>query len=87
MSATDTPAARLECVTPILRVRNLAAGIDHYLRVLGFKLDWTRSKTAFRPAKQTAGSSRQKRALGMTPSGRCIAGSRRSDVTIICNSQ
>lgn len=27
-------------VTPILRVQDLAAGIDHYVRVLGFKLAW-----------------------------------------------
>jgi predicted enzyme related to lactoylglutathione lyase len=43
MSATETPnasAASFECVTPILRVRDLSASIDHYVRVLGFKLDW-----------------------------------------------
>jgi catechol 2,3-dioxygenase-like lactoylglutathione lyase family enzyme len=26
--------------TPILPVRNLAASIDHYVKVLGFKVDW-----------------------------------------------
>lgn len=26
--------------TPILRVRDLAASVDHYVRVLGFSLDW-----------------------------------------------
>jgi catechol 2,3-dioxygenase-like lactoylglutathione lyase family enzyme len=43
MSGTETPkAARtvFEGVTPILRVRSLAAGIDYYVRVLGFKVDW-----------------------------------------------
>jgi catechol 2,3-dioxygenase-like lactoylglutathione lyase family enzyme len=29
-----------EGVTPILPVQSLAASIDHYVRVLGFKLDW-----------------------------------------------
>ncbi len=29
-----------EGVTPILSVRNLEASIDHYVRVLGFALDW-----------------------------------------------
>lgn len=27
-------------VSPILRVQKLAASIDHYVHVLGFKLDW-----------------------------------------------
>jgi predicted enzyme related to lactoylglutathione lyase len=29
-----------EGVTPILRVENLAASIDYYVKVLGFKVDW-----------------------------------------------
>ena len=30
----------LEGVTPILRVESLAASIDYYVKVLGFKVDW-----------------------------------------------
>ena len=30
----------LECIIPILRVENLAASIDHYVKVLGFRKDW-----------------------------------------------
>jgi catechol 2,3-dioxygenase-like lactoylglutathione lyase family enzyme len=43
MSATETPkdgANLFENVTPILRVDNLAASIDYYVKVLGFKLNW-----------------------------------------------
>lgn len=43
MSATNTweaAATVFEGVTPILRVRSLSASIDHYVRVLGFKVDW-----------------------------------------------
>jgi catechol 2,3-dioxygenase-like lactoylglutathione lyase family enzyme len=43
MSATEAskPAATvLEGVTPILRVRSLAASMNYYVRVLGFKVDW-----------------------------------------------
>ena len=29
-----------ECVVPILRVRSLAASIDFYVNVLGFKVEW-----------------------------------------------
>ena len=29
-----------ECVIPILRVRSLAASIEHYVSVLGFTVDW-----------------------------------------------
>jgi catechol 2,3-dioxygenase-like lactoylglutathione lyase family enzyme len=29
-----------EGVTPILRVRSVAASLDYYARVLGFKVDW-----------------------------------------------
>ena len=30
----------VECITPILRVNNLAASIDYYVNKLGFKKDW-----------------------------------------------
>jgi catechol 2,3-dioxygenase-like lactoylglutathione lyase family enzyme len=48
MSEPQTPGAeapkltstRFEGVTPIFRVRNLAASLDYYVRVLGFKVDW-----------------------------------------------
>jgi catechol 2,3-dioxygenase-like lactoylglutathione lyase family enzyme len=47
MSATETPkgtpkaaATSFENVIPILRVRNLAASIDYYVRVLRFQLNW-----------------------------------------------
>jgi len=46
MSATETPkettkaATEFEGVSPILRVGNLAASIEYYVRVLGFKVDW-----------------------------------------------
>ena len=32
--------ARLGTTVPILRVRDLTASVDHYVDVLGFKLDW-----------------------------------------------
>ena len=35
-----TSPITFEGQTPILRVRDLRASIDHYVRVLGFKLDW-----------------------------------------------
>ncbi len=41
--ATQTPtpvAIRFEGATPILRVRSLDASIDHYVRALGFAVDW-----------------------------------------------
>jgi len=43
MSATETPEPHrlgFEGITPILRVRNVRASIDHYVNVLGFKVDW-----------------------------------------------
>jgi uncharacterized glyoxalase superfamily protein PhnB len=43
MPTNDKPQPRptiLECVVPILRVENLPASIDHYVKVLGFKVDW-----------------------------------------------
>jgi len=33
-------AVAFEGVTPILRVGDIEASIDHYVRVLGFKTDW-----------------------------------------------
>src|SRR5271169_4984544 len=38
--APTAPAIVFECVVPILRVRSLAASIDFYVNVLGFKVDW-----------------------------------------------
>jgi len=32
--------ARLECITPILRVSSLQASLDYYVGVLGFTIDW-----------------------------------------------
>ena len=43
MSGTGDPqetAVRFEGVNPIFRVENLAASLDYYVRVLGFKIDW-----------------------------------------------
>jgi catechol 2,3-dioxygenase-like lactoylglutathione lyase family enzyme len=43
MSGTETPkvgATRFEGVTPIIRVQDLAASLDYYVNVLGFKVDW-----------------------------------------------
>ena len=33
-------AVAFEGVTPIVRVRNLAASLDYYVHKLGFKIDW-----------------------------------------------
>jgi catechol 2,3-dioxygenase-like lactoylglutathione lyase family enzyme len=38
-SARPTPVF-FEGVCPILRVRDLAASLDYYVRTLGFKIDW-----------------------------------------------
>ena len=35
-----TTEITFEGLTPILRVRDLHASIDHYVRILGFKFDW-----------------------------------------------
>ena len=43
MSGTEAPkppGVRFEGVTPILPVRSLQPSIDHYVKVLGFKVDW-----------------------------------------------
>ncbi len=40
MNETSPATIRFEGVTPILPVRKLAASLDYYLRVLGFKVNW-----------------------------------------------
>ncbi len=43
MSVAEPPkvaTTAFEGVTPIFRVRSLSASIDHYVGVLGFKVDW-----------------------------------------------
>jgi uncharacterized glyoxalase superfamily protein PhnB len=42
MSGTETPRplVHFEGVIPILRVGNLQASLDYYVRVLGFEIDW-----------------------------------------------
>ena len=43
MSGTDAAKGkktRVECIIPILSVKNVSASIDHYLKVLGFTKDW-----------------------------------------------
>jgi catechol 2,3-dioxygenase-like lactoylglutathione lyase family enzyme len=35
-----TGSTRFEGITPVLRVRNLAASMEYYVKVLGFKVDW-----------------------------------------------
>src|SRR5215472_16277476 len=40
MSEARPAAVAFEGVNPILRVENINAAVDHYTRVLGFKLDW-----------------------------------------------
>ena len=32
--------ANVECIIPILNVRNFAASIDYYVNVLGFRVEW-----------------------------------------------
>lgn len=43
MSSADPrgPATAFEVVTPILRVRDLAASVRHYVEVLGFGVEWS----------------------------------------------
>jgi hypothetical protein len=38
--ARKTGAVEFEGVTPILRVGSLAASLEYYVKVLGFKVDW-----------------------------------------------
>lgn len=40
MTSEPGPAVRFERAIPILRVSDLAASIDHYVRVLGFHVDF-----------------------------------------------
>lgn len=37
---TATTPRMFECIIPILRVENLQAGLDFYVRMLGFSIDW-----------------------------------------------
>lgn len=43
MTVTESSGAvtAFEVVTPILRVRDVSASVEHYVRVLGFRVDWT----------------------------------------------
>jgi predicted enzyme related to lactoylglutathione lyase len=44
VAATESSGAAanfFEVVTPILRVRELSASVQHYVHVLGFRVDWT----------------------------------------------
>jgi catechol 2,3-dioxygenase-like lactoylglutathione lyase family enzyme len=43
--ASSSPTVRFGRGTPIFPVRNLASSIDHYVRVLGFALDWDHNGT------------------------------------------
>lgn len=42
MSGTvpNGPPVAFECVVPILRVRSLTTSVEHYVGVLGFRVDW-----------------------------------------------
>ena len=40
-------ATQFEGVTPILRVQSLAASVEYYVQVLGFKVDWGGSEGFF----------------------------------------
>src|SRR3712207_6744037 len=39
-SAPVRAAPAVECIIPILGVRDLCASIEYYVRVLGFRVDW-----------------------------------------------
>ena len=39
-SQMSPAAVDFEGVTPILRVHDIPASVEHYVRILGFKLDW-----------------------------------------------
>lgn len=47
-STPADPAARtkLECVIPILSVRELPRSLDYYIRVLGFSVEWAAGEMA-----------------------------------------
>ena len=36
----STTKAKVECIIPILYVRNFAASLDYYVNVLGFRKEW-----------------------------------------------
>ena len=43
MASTATvkdTGAKVECIIPILKVRNFSASIDYYVNVLGFRVEW-----------------------------------------------
>ncbi|MGD0693637.1 MAG: VOC family protein [Terriglobia bacterium] len=42
--APNAPSVKFEGGNPIFRVRSVAASLDYYVRVLGFKLDWEASE-------------------------------------------
>ena len=39
-TTADGTAPEVECIIPILNVKNLAASIDYYVNVLGFRVEW-----------------------------------------------
>ena len=39
ITAKETDA-KVECIIPILNVKNFAASVDYYVNVLGFRLEW-----------------------------------------------
>jgi hypothetical protein len=44
----DQMAAKLECINPILPVRDVKVSLDYYVRVLGFqKADWVSQNATF----------------------------------------
>ena len=41
-------SARLECINPILIVRDIKVSLDYYVRVLGFeKAEWVTAESTF----------------------------------------
>jgi catechol 2,3-dioxygenase-like lactoylglutathione lyase family enzyme len=45
-ASTKAASSRVECVIPILHVRDLAASLAFYLDVLGFQTDWRGERQA-----------------------------------------
>ena len=39
-TTTKGAAAKVECIIPILNVKNLAASMDYYVNALGFRVEW-----------------------------------------------
>lgn len=39
-TAVKETDAKVECIIPILNVRNFSASIDYYVNVLGFRVEW-----------------------------------------------